>query len=266
MRSNPAKWVMMPAFAKPRRKVQLERIDAAFRMGREPARSTSVVRKGAAVGVVCAGAAYQHVVEALPGCIGVQARRHVAACPRRRCANSQAGVDALYVVEEGFDLPDRCAYARWAFASPHFPCALAARRRIEPRPYPCGVRTRGSRACAGACRRSGPPARVVRRLPASSGVQGAFAHAKPSSRATSDATRWALCRRFPPWTPCIDMGASVSMSHGFELALGRHRAPPRCGRHRRLHLRPLRSLGAHQHRVQQGCRDASACSTTVPPL
>lgn len=31
--SNPAKWVMMPAFAKPRRKVQLERIEQLSRMG-----------------------------------------------------------------------------------------------------------------------------------------------------------------------------------------------------------------------------------------
>ena len=63
--SDPAKWVMMPAFAKPRRKVQLARIDA-LRAWAEECPYNEVVRKGSAVGVVCAGAVYQHVVEALP--------------------------------------------------------------------------------------------------------------------------------------------------------------------------------------------------------
>lgn len=75
--SNPAKWVMMPAFAKPRRKVQLERIEQLSEWV-ETCEFNRVVRKGAAVGIVCAGAAYQHVDEASPGCIGVQAWRHVS--------------------------------------------------------------------------------------------------------------------------------------------------------------------------------------------
>ena len=49
--SDPAKWVMMPAFAKPRRKVQLERIDA-LRAWAEECPYNEVVRKGSAVGVV----------------------------------------------------------------------------------------------------------------------------------------------------------------------------------------------------------------------
>ncbi|MEE0706959.1 MAG: indolepyruvate ferredoxin oxidoreductase subunit alpha, partial [Adlercreutzia sp.] len=62
---NPAKWVMMPAFAKPRRLVQLDRIDA-LRAWVEECPYNEVIRRGSAVGVVCAGAVYQHVAEALP--------------------------------------------------------------------------------------------------------------------------------------------------------------------------------------------------------
>ena len=43
--SNPAKWVMMPAFAKPRRKVQLERIEALSEWA-ETCAYNQVVRRG----------------------------------------------------------------------------------------------------------------------------------------------------------------------------------------------------------------------------
>ena len=52
---DPGKWVMMPAFAKPRRQVQLNRVDA-LRAWVETCPYNEVVRRGSAVGVVCAGA------------------------------------------------------------------------------------------------------------------------------------------------------------------------------------------------------------------
>lgn len=61
---NPAKWVMMPAFAKPRRLVQLDRIDK-LRQWVETCPYNEVIEGKGTVGVVCAGAAYQHVAEAL---------------------------------------------------------------------------------------------------------------------------------------------------------------------------------------------------------
>ena len=53
-----AKWVMMPAFAKPRRRDQLARVEA-LRAWAETCPYNEVVRRGDAVGVVCAGAVYQ---------------------------------------------------------------------------------------------------------------------------------------------------------------------------------------------------------------
>ena len=61
--SNAAKWVMMPAFAKPRR-VQLKR-DADLRAFADECAFNRLELKGTAIGVICAGAVYQHVVEGL---------------------------------------------------------------------------------------------------------------------------------------------------------------------------------------------------------
>ena len=96
---DPGKWVMMPAFAKPRRQVQLNRIDA-LRAWVETCPYNEVVRRGSAVGVVCAGATYQHVIEALPEAsvlkLGV-----TWPVPANLLRDFAASVDRLYVVEEG---------------------------------------------------------------------------------------------------------------------------------------------------------------------
>ena len=63
--TDPAKWVMMPAYAKPRRKVQLDRIDKLSAWAEECPINKEVIRSDE-VGVVCSGAVYQHVIEALP--------------------------------------------------------------------------------------------------------------------------------------------------------------------------------------------------------
>ena len=102
--SDPAKWVMMPAFAKPRRKVQLERIDA-LRAWAEECPYNEVVRKGSAVGVVCAGAVYQHVVEALPDA-SVFKLGLTWPLPQQALRDFAESVDALYVVEEASEYLD----------------------------------------------------------------------------------------------------------------------------------------------------------------
>ena len=167
---------MMPAFAKPRRNGAARAHRAAVPEWAETCEFNRVERKGAAVGVVCAGAAYQHVAEALPDAsvfkLGVTYPLARAGAARLR----QVGVDALYVVEEAFDLLDRRAYVRWAFASPISPCGLPRDGELTPGLIRAAFGQESSRTCAGSCRRSGSPARAVRRLPASPGVQGAFTH------------------------------------------------------------------------------------------
>ena len=96
---DPAKWVMMPAFAKPRRKVQLER-DAKLRAWADECPFNSIEKRGSEVGVVCAGAVYQHVLEALPEAtvlkLGV-----TWPLPQAKVQEVAAMVERLYVIEEG---------------------------------------------------------------------------------------------------------------------------------------------------------------------
>ena len=93
-----AKWVMMPAFAKPRRRDQLARVEALGEWV-ETCPYNKVVRRGSAVGVVCAGAVYQHVTEALP-----DASVFKLGCtwplPAEALRAFAGSVEALYVVEE----------------------------------------------------------------------------------------------------------------------------------------------------------------------
>ena len=212
--SNPAKWVMMPAFAKPRRKLQLERIEQLSEWV-ETCEFNRVERKGASVGVVCAGAAYQHVVEALPDAsvfkLGV-----TYPLPAQALRDFEAGVDALYVVEEGSTyLTD--AVRTLGVRVADFPCGLPRDGELSP-----GL----IRAAfgQGAPAHTQAPADVPGRPPALCAGCPHRLVFKELSRIKAVVTGDIGCYTLgalPPLSAmdtCIDMGASVSMSHGFELA------------------------------------------------
>ena len=123
------KWVMMPAFAKPRRKVQLERI-AALKAWVEECPYNTVVEGAGEIGIVCAGAAYQHVVEALPKAsvmkLGVS-----WPLPEKKLRAFADSVEALYVIEEGSEyLHD--AVAACGVAVSDTPCPLPADGELSP--------------------------------------------------------------------------------------------------------------------------------------
>ncbi|RDB55389.1 thiamine pyrophosphate-dependent enzyme [Senegalimassilia anaerobia] len=212
--SNPAKWVMMPAFAKPRRKVQLERIDQLSEWV-ETCEFNRIERKGAAVGVVCAGAAYQHVVEALPDAsvfkLGV-----TYPLPAQALREFEAGVAALYVVEEGSTYLTDAVRALGVRVA-DFPCGLPRDGELTPgliraafgqeapahAQAPADVPGRPPALCAGC-----PHRLVFKEL------------SRIKAVVTGDIGCYTL-GALPPLSAmdtCIDMGASVSMSHGFELA------------------------------------------------
>ncbi len=212
--SNPAKWVMMPAFAKPRRKVQLERMEQLSEWV-ETCEFNRIERKGAAVGVVCAGAAYQHVVEALPGAsvfkLGV-----TYPLPAQALREFEAGVDALYVVEEGSTYLTDAVRALGVRVA-DFPCGLPRDGELTPGL----IRTAfGQEAPAHAQ----APADVPGRPPALCAGCPHRLVFKELSRIKAVVTGDIGCYTLgalPPLSAmdtCIDMGASVSMSHGFELA------------------------------------------------
>lgn len=212
--SDPAKWVMMPAFAKPRRKVQLARIDA-LRAWAEECPYNEVVRKGSAVGVVCAGAVYQHVVEALPDA-SVFKLGLTWPLPQQALRDFAESVDALYVVEEASEYLDEGVRALGievaAFESPLprdgelTPGLIRAAFGFEEpahEPLPAGLPGRPPALCAGC-----PHRLVFKEL------------SRMKAVVTGDIGCYTL-GALPPLSAMdttIDMGASVSMSHGFELA------------------------------------------------
>ena len=212
--SNPAKWVMMPAFAKPRRKVQLERIEQLSEWV-ETCEFNRVVRKGAAVGVVCAGAAYQHVVEALPDA-SVYKLGVTYPLPAQALREFEAGVDVLYVIEEGSTYLTDAVRALGVRVA-DFPCGLPRDGELSPgliraafgqeapahAQAPADVPGRPPALCAGC-----PHRLVFKEL------------SRIKAVVTGDIGCYTL-GALPPLSAmdtCIDMGASVSMSHGFELA------------------------------------------------
>lgn len=213
-KSDPTKWVMMPAFAKPRRKVQLERIDA-LRAWAEECPYNEVIERGAAVGVVCAGAVFHHVAEALP-----EASVFKLGCtwplPAERLRAFAAGVEALYVVEEASEYLTESVRALGIDVAP-FPGGLPRDGELTPGlvraafgmeepPHaatPGGLPGRPPALCAGC-----PHRLVFKEL------------SRMKAVVTGDIGCYTL-GALPPLSAMdttIDMGASVSMSHGFELA------------------------------------------------
>lgn len=217
-----SKWVMMPAFAKPRRKVQLERI-AKLAEWVENCEFNRIERHGDEVGVICYGAVYQHVVEALPEAsilkLGVS-----WPLPAKMIKDFEASVDKLYVIEEGSDYLTSEVKATGVDVD-DFPCTLPRDGELSPGliqvafgmetpehiDVPQDVPARPPALCAGC-----PHRLVFKEL------------SRIKAIVTGDIGCYTL-GALPPLAAmdtCVDMGASVSMSHGFELALaGRAHKP-----------------------------------------
>lgn len=212
---EPAKWVMMPANAKPRRKVQLERIDA-LNGWVETCPYNEIEMRESTIGVVCAGAVYQHVREALPDAsvlkLGV-----TWPLPVQTLHDFADQVDALYVIEEASTyLLDGVRAAGVVVAeTPHAiprdgelsPALIRQAFGIEQpafEPAPTDVPPRPPALCAGC-----PHRLVFKEL------------ARAKAIVSGDIGCYTL-GALPPLSAMnstVDMGASVSMAHGMELAL-----------------------------------------------
>ncbi|MBO4352639.1 MAG: 4Fe-4S binding protein [Eggerthellaceae bacterium] len=219
---DPAKWVMMPAFAKPRRKVQLERIKR-LQEWVEQCDFNRVEKRGSSIGVVCYGAVYQHVIEALPDAsvlkLGVS-----WPLPQKMVKAFADEVDELFVIEEGSDYLTDEVRALGVVVS-EFPHGLARDGELSPglikRAFgfeipehlesPDDVPGRPPALCAGC-----PHRLVFKEL------------SRIKAIVTGDIGCYTL-GTLPPLSgmdTCLDMGASISMSHGFELALAGHEHRP----------------------------------------
>lgn len=219
---EPSKWVMMPAYAKPRRTVQLARI-AEMSEWAETCDYNKVIEGSKEIGVICAGAAYQHVREALPDAsifkLGMS-----WPLPKKALNDFAQSVDAVYVVEEGSTYLTEAVRAVGVNVLPA-PCGISlegeltvgaikaafGRELPEIIAAPDGLPGRPPALCAGC------PHRVVfrelKRMKAL--VMGDIGCYTLGTLAPLNAMH-----------ACIDMGASISMAHGYEVAAEGADHPP----------------------------------------
>ncbi len=215
-RGDPSKWVMMPAFAKGRRKVQLERIDQLGAWADETELNRIEERSGDC-GIICSGAVYQHVRDALPEAsvlkLGV-----TWPLPAKKLSQFAASVKDCYVVEEGSTyLSEAVRAAGIELSQPANPLPrdgelspglIRQAFGLELPPHAAAapdIPARPPALCPGC------PHRLV---------------FKELSRARAIVTGDIGCYTLgalPPLSAmdtCVDMGASVSMAHGIEIGFG----------------------------------------------
>lgn len=212
--SAPSKWVMMPAFAKPRRKDQLNRIEE-LEAWVEDCTFNRIERKDSRIGVVCAGAVYQHVAEALPDAsifkLGVS-----WPLPKQALAQFASSVDELYVVDEASDYFADAVRALGIETTP-FPCALPKDGEMSPQAIRCAM---GFDAPEHLDAVTGLPGRPPALCPGCPHRLVFKELTRIKAVVTGDIGCYTL-GALPPLSAmdtCVDMGASVSMAHGFELA------------------------------------------------
>lgn len=212
-------WVMMPAYARPKRLAADARVEAlkgyveSSEFNRAELRDTSV-------GFICSGAAYQHVREACPEASVLKLGLSYP-LPEQKIRSFFDQVDRVYVVEEACDYYKRsiCAMglvpASWQVELPcSFELSPALIRRslglddgscnaIAASDCAAGLPGRPPALCAGCPHRV--PFMELKRLKAI--VLGDIGCYTLGALAPLEVLESA-----------IDMGASISMGHGFELA------------------------------------------------
>lgn len=212
---DPAKWVMMPAFAKPRRLNLDERVER-MRAYVDDCPYNVLEMRSEKTGVICAGATYKHVREALPEAsilkLGI-----VWPLPEGMIRSFATSVDEVFVVEEasdylssqvralGVDLSQPAGrLAPYGELSPEAIAQAFGSESPVCRETPEGVPGRPPALCPGC-----PHRLVFREL------------SRMRAIVTGDIGCYTLGALAPlsAMDTCVDMGASISMAHGFELGL-----------------------------------------------
>ena len=212
---DPSKWVMMPAFAKPRRVVLDARISELEAWADECDYNVSELRD-TKIGVICSGACYQYVRDALPDAstfkLGV-----AWPLPQKSLEAFAQAVDKVYVIDEASDYLSCHVKALGIdvapFENPLPHCGEVSPLAIahafgKPLPpheeMPGDVPGRPPALCPGCPHR--PVFKELSRLRAIvTGDIGCYTLGALPPLAAIDTT--------------LDMGASISMAHGFELAM-----------------------------------------------
>jgi indolepyruvate ferredoxin oxidoreductase, alpha subunit len=218
-KTEPGKWVMMPAMAKLRR-VDLDRRIAELAEFAEKTELNRIELRDARIGIVCAGVSYLHVREALPDASTLKLGMTFQ-LPVERLAEFAESVDTLCVVEEADDYLARSIRALGF--------------KVENVPLPAaGELTPG--AIRSAFGMPGPPLREAdTSLPPRPPLMcpgcphRPVFHALHKARAvvTGDIGCYTLGALKPlaAMDSCVDMGASIGMAHGAELGGGTAERP-----------------------------------------
>ncbi len=220
---DPSKWVMVPAHARERRALADKRTEALVEYA-EHSDLNRVEMRGREMGVVCSGAVYQHVREALPEASVLKLGLSWP-LPPQKVREFAASVERLYVVEEA------CA-----FFEPAIRAMGVEVSRPPARPLPAAGELTASRIAASFAK---PPARhypklsdVPERPPSlcpGCPHRLVFAALRDMKAIVCGDIGCYTLGATPPLSAVhstIDMGASLSMAHGMELA----GVPARAGR------------------------------------
>jgi indolepyruvate ferredoxin oxidoreductase, alpha subunit len=214
-KADPMKWVMMPGMAKLRR-VDLDRRLADLEAFAEETKLNRAVYRDRAVGIVCAGAVYQYVREALPEASTFKLGMTFP-LPADGLREFAGGVDTLYVMEEADAYLARSLRALGIAVAPLVSLPSA------------GELTPG--AIRHAFSLAEPPLRVVAdavpprpplMCPGCPHRMVFSALRKIHAVVTGDIGCYTLGALKPlaAMDTCVDMGASIGMAHGAELAGG----------------------------------------------
>lgn len=212
---QPEKWVMMPAFARPRRLSLLERLEAA-RVWSNASEFNREEPGSADFGVICAGASYQYVKDALPEAhilkIGVS-----YPLPDERILDFASRMSRVYVIDEASEYLSMSIRAlgvevsepvkplpKYGELSPRIIMDSFGKQTAEHKDEVIGLPGRPPALCAGC-----PHRLVFKEL------------TRLRAIITGDIGCYTL-GALPPLSAMdttVCMGASVSMAHGFELAM-----------------------------------------------
>ncbi len=216
-RPDPSKFVMLPAYARGRHPVVLERIDRLTELAAELATEEGTDRR---VGIVTAGVPYQYVKEVLAEARILKLGMSYPV-PVERIRRFAATVDRLVVVEElepfleetlraaGIDVEGKAFFPRTGELSPDLVHdGLAALGLVEPRitgPEPPTTVVRPPLMCPG-CPHTVPYWSLKRLGATVTGDIGCYTLAALEPLATMDT--------------CVAMGASIGMASGLAASGG----------------------------------------------
>ena len=219
-KKDPAKNVMLPAFARPKHE-KVEARTQALTLWAEGCAINKIENNGAKTGIICAGAVYQYAREAMGDSVNYLKLGMVYPLPEKLIRDFAAQCEALYVAEEldGFIEPHCKALGVKVIGKELFPrCGELSQRLVrklltgEEAPYEAvdsPLPVRPPVMCCG-CPHRGLFYALKREKATVSGDIGCYTLGASAPLSAMDT--------------CICMGASVSALHGYNKARGEEAA------------------------------------------